>query len=268
METKLENTEKVENLTLGNLVDRMPKKTGGKAFLIPKLFILRIRNKWRKMKTRLEEFIGGELVNNSIEKKENNIDKKIEAWEEYSNKVREELRNAVAENEEINSEFSQENEEIPKESSKKNNNISQNKVNINNISAALTYSKDKIEKLRQKEIRINKKGLGIFTLSALAIKKLISNGFNKIKSSKESKKVTKEKNASEEKNKKLMNKKTSNDISELLKKILEEYRRSNELEQQKLEETKRSNELKEQILSMLVSLQYTQESERENNYTK
>ncbi len=217
METKPEIVE--EYLGLGNLVDRMPKKNGGKPFLVPRLFIEKISNKWRKMKTNLEIYAGKDEVNKKIEEKEEKVEEKINDWEDYRKEARGELRNIISDKENCN------------------------QKEFDNVSAAMSYAKEKIEKLKQKKIKVNKKGLGIFALSTIAIKKLASDKFHKIKVGIENRLISpikdeinarrrakEEDKVIREYNKKPRVEKTqlkNEDLSEIMKQILEELKRLN-----------------------------------------
>lgn len=236
METKPE--EIVEYLNLGNLVERMPKKTGGKAFLVPVLFIEKIRNKWNKMKENLQNFVGSNSISEKIQSKEEKIDNKIDNWKEYRKEVRKDLREAIS---------------------------NDNSKEISNASAALSYSRKKIEELKQKKIKIDKKGLGVFALSALAIKKVASDKFYKIKDKIDSfkeERVARRRAKEEDKVIKAFNKsrteKTSLKENDSVRKLLEQI----------LEEIKHSNELQKQILSKLNSLEYNQGIGEKTTYTK
>ncbi len=157
------STETVDYLDLRNLVNKMPKRTGGKPFLVPRLFIEKISNKWRKMKAKLEDYVGENPINKKIQAKEDKIDQKINDWEDYKKEAREELKTVISNKEDYS------------------------RQELNNVSAALSYSKNKIENLKQKKVRISQKGLGVFALSTLAIKKIASDKFHKIKEDVENK---------------------------------------------------------------------------------
>lgn len=172
--------EKVEYKNIKDLVDKMPVKRGAKAFLVPKMFIGKIRDKWNKMKEKLTE---SHLVENSNVKSNANID------------------------------------------------------------AALSYSKNKIEELKRKQVKVSSKGLGIFALSTMAIKKLASYKFYELKQKIEKRTETKieEKNAKKaEKREEIAKKRIArenkkSERNELLKQILEELRESNKLRRQQIE---------------------------------
>lgn len=210
------SAETVDYLDLRNLVNKMPKRTGGKPFLVPRLFIEKISNKWRKMKAKLEAYVGESSINEQIQSKEEKIDQKINDWEDYKKEVREELKTVISNKEDYSEQ------------------------ELNNVSAALSYSKNKIETLKQKKVRISQKGLGVFSLSTLAIKKIASDKFYKIKESIESKivapikeEVDARKRAKEEdkvikehnKKKKVEKTQVNNDESlEIMKQVLEQLK--------------------------------------------
>ncbi len=205
--------EKVEYKSIKDLVDKMPVKRGAKAFLVPKMFIGKIRDKWNKMKEKLTEYVGEDTVQEKIQAKEEKIENKINDWNNYVSSIESHLV--------------------------ENSNVKSNA----NIDAALSYSKNKIEELKRKQVKVSSKGLGIFALSTMAIKKLASDKFYELKQKIEKRRETKieEKNAKKaEKREEIAKKRIArenkkSERNELLKQILEELRESNKLRRQQIE---------------------------------
>ena len=212
------NAETVEYLKLGELVNKMPKKTGGKPFLVPRLFIEKIRNKWRMLKESLEAKVGEEKINEVVEKKQERIQEKIDNWVDYSEEVQDQAVEQAGDTR-----------------------------SWNNAAAALTYSKSQIEKLQRKQVKVGEKGLGVFALSAMAVKKVASDKFHevkeiieykvqKFKENRQAKKAEREEERTVKKAKKETAKAAKkSEVTELLKQIYEQLKIQNELKRREME---------------------------------
>ena len=216
--------EKVEYKSLDRLRDlarTMPLKSrGAKAFLVPRLFIEKIRIKWNRLKERLVKYVGEDTVEAKIEAKEEKIDDKLKSWNNYVSNVESHMVE------------------------------SNNTKNILNAAAALSYSKEKIEQLKSKKVKVASKGLGIFTLSAMALKKVASDKFYEIKDSiekrrqaraekkeakAEEKAARKETRKVEKAEKNRVRESIKTERTELLQQILEELKESNRLRRMQIE---------------------------------
>jgi hypothetical protein len=136
--------EKVEPKKTDNLHGKFTKKVGGKSFAIPKLGIQRLKTKWNSMKQKLTEYTKDEAAG-VVASREGKVDEQLKEWRTTRDAARKEAR--------------------------KN-------PDDKNIQAALDYSRERIEKLKVKRKKISKKGLGVFALSGIAIKKITTQGIN------------------------------------------------------------------------------------------
>ncbi len=132
---------KYESKNLENIKGRMAKRVGGKAFLVPRLGIQRIKNAWKRTRQKAHDF-----AVNAAEEKKDKIDFEINEWARDRKALYREVKKHPDSRE---------------------------------AEAALSYTKAKIASLREKKVKINKKGLGVFALSAVAVKKITTKGIHK-----------------------------------------------------------------------------------------
>ena len=139
-------------LDLAKLRGKQIKKSGHKIWSIPKLGVKRIKESWHKMKDwakqkrqDFEEYVSEER-NAIIDKKVSKIDDKIDDI----NNAKDALQSSV-----------------------------QDDKDREEIEPYIQIADEKLKKLESKKVKVSSKGMGVFSLSRLALKKISTKGIHK-----------------------------------------------------------------------------------------